>query len=230
MGYNLTLEYPNQNLFVNASIHKIKGVGIDEPLDIETRSIKGDKVFFKTLNADTNKPINMRRCFVDEKGNVIPKKAVKYFIKINGREQEVKPFTMTKRLIVKTLINNVDIEQFIPYSVYELTISDEKDFNSFNQLLRFAEFLEQNKKVAVAKYSFGRSFKDYYALIKPIFINNQFTFKVIFCENKIKFNFLMDKQMTIEVNSIENFKGFNINNCLSMDNVTEKNVMNEKLS
>lgn len=227
MAYNLTLEYQEQNIFVNSSIHKIKGSSIDEELEIETRSIKGDKVFFKTLNADDNKPIKMRRCWVDEDGNVIPKKAVKYFLKKNGIEQEVKPFSMTKRLVIQTLINSVDVEQFIPYSVYELTLQEDTDIAGFNNLLKFAEFLEFNNKVAVAKYSFGRGFKDYYALIKPIFIGGKFTFKIVFCESKIEFNHLLDKDLTINVNAIENFRGFNISGN-SLSNANEK--MSEVLS
>ena len=58
-------------------------------------------------------------------------------------------------------------------------------------LWKLAEWLDKTDKVAVAKYTFGNSFKDYFALIYPIIRDGEFVLVMALTRMNLEYKHLM---------------------------------------
>jgi hypothetical protein len=159
-GFIAELKYSDENLTINIPIRyaKMDSKEIDKALKIIAKSkTTGKVVQYKTLG-------ETRKAWVDDEGREYPKEDVEYYQELdNGELIPVREFERTKTIEVIKLIPLSKLDDYLIESEYEVWT----DKNIIG-LLRFAKYLSEKDAMAVSKITFG-GFKEYYALIYPIF-------------------------------------------------------------
>jgi hypothetical protein len=123
---------------------------------------------------------------MDAEGREYPEAEVRHYQLLpDGREVEVQPFPRTKVLEVKKLLPATSLSEFLVEGLYEVW-SDAP-----GQLLEFAEYLQRKDAMAVSKLSFGRGFKESYALIYPIFQDGRFILVMALTQKRVEYRHWM---------------------------------------
>jgi len=79
----------------------------------------------------------------------------------------------------------VTLDEFLLESQYQVWADD------YVGLLKFAQYLSKNDKVAVATHSFGRGFNQSYAFLSPLFKDGQFVIVMSLTKSRKVFDRLM---------------------------------------
>jgi hypothetical protein len=185
MAFKFDLDFQIDNISVDTEIRISKLKATDLGKAIKTKSLDGLPVRLKTsINGELAEGFN--RIYVDENNAEIQKGELRYFIDTENGEIEVKPYDRTKKIEVLSCLPIQNREQFLIESVYEVYGDNKK------ALLKMAKWLSDNNQMAMAKFTFGNGFKEFIALIYPIFENDKFVLVMGLSRAKIEYNNLMD--------------------------------------
>jgi len=122
----------------------------------------------------------------------VPSKDVQYF-KVNddeeGTEQRVRPFSRTAEIAIVKETSAPSMTGFIVESYYELF---HKDQSSIRALYQEAERYIREDLVGIALFSWGRGFKQFYAIVYPITREGKFVWVMELTQTKLVYQHLMD--------------------------------------
>ena len=124
----------------------------------------------------------------DEEGREVSVKDICYFqVKEDGTEVEVRPFDRTKEIrIVKEI--PATSNDFLVESTYELYHTDE----GITQVLyEEAQRYWKEDLMGIALFSWGKGFKQYYALLQPIPREGGFVWVMMLTQCRMEYNNLM---------------------------------------
>jgi len=157
----LLFEADDLNVEVEVRYAKISSAEIDESLQIVAKSRSlGKIVQYKSL-------VESRKAWVTEDGEEVPSSDVQYFQKVGDDLIEVPPFDRTTVFEPERFIPSTRLDEYLIEKEYEVW------GDNSSTLLRVAEWLRDNDKIAVFRISFG-GFKEYYALLYPVFQDENF--------------------------------------------------------
>jgi len=123
--------------------------------------------------------------YITEDGEEVPPSDVQYYQVIGDEEIPVEKFKRTKILDVIKYIPLSKLDRYLIENQYEVWSED------VPALWKLAQWLRKNDKVAVARYSFGNSFKEYYALIYPHIEDGKFVLIMALTRMNLEFKHLM---------------------------------------
>jgi hypothetical protein len=159
-GFIAELKFSDENLTLNIPIRyaKMDLKEIDKALKIIAKSkTTGKEVQYKYIG-------ETRRAWIDIEGREYPKEDIEYYQELdNGELITVSEFQRTKIIEIIKLVPLNKLDEYLIESEYELWTD-----KNIVGLLRFAKYLSEKDSMAVSKITFG-GFKEYYALIYPIF-------------------------------------------------------------
>lgn len=164
---------------------------------IVMRSPEGTLVQMKrvTLNGDMLEGFHWK--FFTEDGEEIESKTIEYFeVQKDGKEQQVRPFDRTKIIRIVKEVPAASMSGFLIDSVYELFSVDD---SSVDSLYQEAERYLKNDLVGIALFSWGRGFKQYYAIVFPIVRDGKFVWIMRLTQTKEEYQHLMEIPATKEL-------------------------------
>ena len=139
------------------------------------------------LTAIKNKiPISFNRGYINSDGKLVSKTDIIHFITKNGKDIRIKPFEYTKKIEIAGLTSKYNYNQFLVSNYYEI-YSD-----NINAVFKIAKHLYEDKKMGLAKFSFGKGFRQYLGLIYPVFVKDRFVLVMALSESRIEYKCLMD--------------------------------------
>jgi hypothetical protein len=186
MAFKFELDFQIENISVDTEIKISKLKAMDLQKAIITKSAEGKAVKLRTsINGEIAEGFN--RVYVDENNAEIQKGELRYFINTENGEMEVKPYDRTKKIEVSGVVPIQNKEQFLIESFYEVYGDNKK------ALLKMAKWLGENNQMAMAKFTFGNGFKEFIALIYPIFQDdNKFVLVMALSRATIQYNNFME--------------------------------------
>jgi hypothetical protein len=185
MAFKFELDFQIDSISVDTEIKISKLKAIDLGKAIITKSAEGKSVKLRTsINGEIAEGFN--RVYVDENNAEIQKGELRYFINTENGEMEVKPYDRTKKIEVLSCLPIQNKEQFLIESFYEVYGDNKK------ALLKMAKYLGENNQMAMAKFTFGNGFKEFIALIYPIFQNDSFVLVMALSRASIQYSNLME--------------------------------------
>lgn len=191
-GFKGRIILESDSLSIKADIRfsKISSDMIDKELrkKIVMRDDKGLLVKEVRIDEKGNEIAKINKVYKNENGEIVPKDKIRYFfINDDGEEVEVSPFERTKEFIILQLLPIEQVKEFLIEGVYEIWAEKDTEIAS---LYKFAKYLRDTQQVAVTKMSFG-GFKEYYALITPVFRDGKFVLIMSLTRMKVEFKHLM---------------------------------------
>jgi len=184
-GFKADLKYSSKELNLQTPIRfgKISANEVQKKMVIRHyhQNISGGEVF--------NKPSPYHWGWYKGDGTEVQANEVVHYQVFPGTDKEhvqVQPFTRTKVLEIKKLLPATALSEFLIESQYEVWAEDG------SQLIGFAEYLSKKDSMAVTKFSFGRGFKESYALLYPLFQNGKFLLVMALTRMKISYQHWMD--------------------------------------
>ena len=180
-GFKAKLRAEAEGLAIEAEVRyaRIDSRVVDDALQVEARSKSlGVKVERKLLG-------EYHYGYVTEDGREVPKEDVYYVQILGDKEIPVQKFKRTKEINILKYIDRARLDGFLIESLYEMWSEN------IPALWKLAEWLNKTDKVAVAKYTFGNSFKDYYALIYPIIRDGEFVLVMALTRMNLEYKHLM---------------------------------------
>lgn len=158
----LIFEADGVNVETDVRYAKMDSREIDEALKIVAKCRTSGKVVeYKSVG-------EYRKAWLTAEGEEIPRSDVEFYQEIGDELVSVEPFERTKTIIIEKLIALSKLDEFLIEKEYEVW------GDNISALHKVAEWLSKNDKLAIAKFSFGRGFKEYYALIYPVIRDSEF--------------------------------------------------------
>jgi hypothetical protein len=191
-GFKGRLILETDKISVKADIRfsKISSDVIDRELKkkIVMRDEEGKLVKEVRVDDKGNDVSRLSKVYKNEDGKIIPKDKIRYFfVNDDGKEIEVSPFERTKEFVILQLLPISQVKEFLIEGVYEVWAEKDTEIAS---LYKLAKYLRDTQQVAVTKMSFG-GFKEYYAIITPIFKEDKFVLIMNLTRMKVTFKHLM---------------------------------------
>lgn len=157
----------------------------------------GQKVIKKQMNTVTGDKIEgYRWAYVTEEGKEVPAVEVSYFqVTADGSEVPTRPFDRTAEIkVIKEVPATTN--NFLIHEIYELYFTSDnkgKGQSVINALYSEAERYIKEDIIGLALFSWGRGFKQYYAILQPEIVEaNKFVWTMKLTETKIEYQHLMD--------------------------------------
>ena len=186
VSYKVRLMGNSSNFSFNSEVKFSKIKGIDLSNRIIIRDSAG--LLVKSASLVDGQAVRFNRGFVDENGNPVNKSELHYFIEGTDGEKEIAKFSRTKEMNLK----------FVP-SEFKHNLIFSSTYEVFGEnLVSLAKHLSENNLIGVGKFSFGNGFKQYLAIIEPIFIGDKFVFKMSLSDGKLEYKNLMEVNQTIK--------------------------------
>lgn len=123
--------------------------------------------------------------YITEDGEEVPASDVEFYQVLGDEEIPVEKFKRTKTIDVIKYIPMEKLDHYLIESQYEVWSED------IPALWKLSEWLRKNDKAAVARYSFGNSFKEYYALLYPHIEDGKFVLVMALTRTNLTFKHLM---------------------------------------
>ncbi len=181
-GFIVQLKFETEGLAINCACRykKITSKGLEETRHIIHKTTSGVLV--------TNKPTPYDYAWQDAMGKQYPESEIHHFEVTAKGETEVTPFERTETLQIIKLVDTTEIDGFLPESEYEFWSND-----SVGALWQFARHLLDIDKAAVATFSFGKGFKEYWAILYPRKRDGEFGITMLLTMMRKKFNHMMSQ-------------------------------------
>jgi len=182
-GFKAVLRLQSEELQVSAPVRyaRITSRKIDEELKITPYSQSlGVPVRLRVVG-------NTRKAWLTEDGREVPKDDVIYLQEVDGDMIPVELLKRTSILEVEDYIPYARLDEFLIEAIIE--VWSEEDVPS---LYKVATYLQRRDVAGVCRFSFGRSFKEYYGLIYPRFGNGKFVLVMALTRTVLTFNHMMD--------------------------------------
>ena len=138
---------------VECRYEKLTSKALEAKRQIVHKHISGIVVF--------NKPTPYHWTWMDETGKEYPETEIKHYEVIDGKETEVAVFERSKDLTIEKTIPITEVDSFLAESEYELWAENTP------ALWKLAKYLLDKDLAAIAKFTFGKGFKEYWAVIYP---------------------------------------------------------------
>jgi len=180
-GFKAKLRAEAEGLAIETEVRyaRIDSRVVDDALQVEARSKSlGVKVERKLLG-------DYHYGYVTDSGEEVPKEDVYYVQILGDQEIPVQKFKRTKEINILKYIERSKLDNFLIENLYEMWTEN------IPALWKLAEWLNKTDKVAVAKYTFGNSFKDYFALIYPVIRDGQFVLVMALTRMNLEYKHLM---------------------------------------
>ena len=167
----------------------LKPLNIKQKINIvrKQNSFDGLDVEYKTII--DGKKTKTNKAWINSNGEIISKQEVKTYI-INkdgtpllnedGTPQEIEEYKMTKSFQILKFVDISFKDELLcgkpPVEIFRHTDKDKPEIEKFSikKLLELANYLKENNKGAIGKFTFGRGFSMYLAFLTPKFIENEF--------------------------------------------------------
>lgn len=174
-GYKATLYLNNGELKIKANVRyaRISSAFIDKTIrkQLVMRDDKGYRVSEAWVDQNGNVITKRSKIYINERGERVPKDKIRYFlVQEDGTEVEVESFERTNELEIIDFVPADRINEFLIEGIYEIWAEKKSDIA---ELYQFAKFLRDRNLAGVTKISFG-GFKEYYAIIYPLFRDGSF--------------------------------------------------------
>ena len=141
-----------------------------------------------TKNGEVLEGFNWRNYTEDHEE--IPAKELQYFLrKEDGSEQPVRPFDRTAEIKLIKEVPATSMNGFLVESYYELFHKEESIINA---LYEEAERYIKDDLVGIALFSWGRGFKQYYAILYPLLQDGKFVWVMKLTQTRIVYQHLME--------------------------------------
>jgi len=194
------LRLVTSNIDVEVRLKKVSAEGLVPQPTIVMRTEDGRLVEAKrvTPNGEVLETYHWR--YFTEDGEEISPKEIHYFqVMDDGSEREVRPFDRTSIINVVKEVPRASVEGlFIIEGIYELFVrkgkkTKEDEYQRDLKLLyEEAERYYKNDLAGLAVFSWGRGFKQYYAIIHPVFRDNKFVWVMSLTRSKIVYQNMME--------------------------------------
>lgn len=180
-GFKATLVAEAENLMIQTEVRysKIDSRDVDIALKVVAKSKSTGKIVRYGFIGEYHKG------YVTEDGEEVPASDVEWYQILGDKEIPVRKFERTKRIEIIKYIPRSKLDNYLIESQYEMWSEN------VPALWKFAEWLNKRDKVAVARFSFGNSFKEYYALIYPHIENGRFVLVMALTRKNLEFKHLM---------------------------------------
>jgi len=192
-GFKAKLRAEAEGLAIETEVRyaKIDSRVVDDALQVEARSRSlGVKVERKLLG-------EYHYGYVTEEGEEVPKGDVYYVQILGDKEVPVEKFKRTKEINVIKYIERAKLDNFLVeiLSLASMTIVPQSLYEMWTEnipaLWKLSEWLNKTDKVAVAKYTFGNSWKDYFALIYPVIREGKFVLVMALTRMNLEYKHMM---------------------------------------
>ena len=164
-GWKGTVVAQTEEFSVDVPIRyqKITSQTIDEAMNIITKS--------KSLGVEVRRKLlgEYHYGYVADDGREVPSEDVGYYQVIDGEERSVEQFPKTKSFEISNFVAREKLWNFLLESFYEV-------WSEKNGLWLLADYLQRQNKLAVCSHIVLRkSFKEYYGLLFPVVIGEEYT-------------------------------------------------------
>jgi len=188
---------------------------------VEEKRVVADKTFLwngkrlasqiKLIDPETEKPVpshealeileHYNKKYVDEEGREVSKKDIQYFeVKEDGSEVEVRPFDRTSEIRIVKEVPATSMNGMLVESTYELFHTEESIVSA---LYEEAERYLKEDLVGIALFSWGRGFKQFYAVVYPILKDGKFVWVLKLTQTQVIFSHLMEPPAKIKEPTIQ---------------------------
>lgn len=125
--------------------------------------------------------------YVDEQGNEVAKDAISYYsVDKEGKESQLAKMKLTKIIQIARTIPLDRLNEFAVDAVYEVWADEDAKL-----LWKLAEYLNSNNQVGVSVFSHGNGFKNYIALLRPVFIGESWVMTMTLAQKRAEFKNVM---------------------------------------
>jgi len=179
-GWKATLVAQTEEFSVNVPIRyqKITSQSIDEAMNVITKS--------RSLGVEVKRKLlgEYHYGYVTDDGVEVPEEDVVYYQIIDGEEREVQKFERTKVFEVTNFVPREKLWNFLLEDFYEV-------WSEKNGLWLLADYLQRKNKIAVCSHIVLRkSFKEYYGLIFPVVVGEEFTLVMVLTRMNLQYEHL----------------------------------------
>jgi len=173
---------------------KITSQAIDEAMNIITKS--------KNLGVEVKRKLlgEYHYGYVTDDGAEVPSEDVAYYQVIGGEERLVEQFEKTEAFEITNFVAREKLWGFLLESFYEV-------WSEKNGLWLLADYLQQHDKLAVCSHIVLRkSFKEYYGLIFPVVVGEEYTLVMALTRMNLQYEHLRPAKPIAEPEKPERLK------------------------
>ncbi|MBU1082782.1 MAG: hypothetical protein KKB59_20095 [Spirochaetes bacterium] len=180
------IEQRFKDTLVHSELAPFLGKTKAEPLNVEAVYTKQDG---EKVAADK---VQRHYAYFTPEGKMLSddeeKKLEFWLVKEDGSSEQVRPFERTASIEVQKTVSLASIDTMLEESTYELYHDDE----AVQRLLyEEAEYFLQNDWAGIALFTWGRGFKQFYAIVRPLVIEGKFVWVMTLSQTAKKYLHLM---------------------------------------